>query len=238
MVSRTCSRMISDGSRSSHGVSARTPRQVLLMRQKYAGSQVTPDSISTTFSCGNFTNTPSVTRLFSARGKARRLRDVVLQVIGRPAERARRMAEAAAGVNADRQTVLLRRAIDRPVLPPAQRQFGHARASAPARTACPRRSVRSPPPPARRCAPAPRSRRAAADRDPAIRRRASVDRAAQCRGQVLAVHDLRAIQHVADGEPRLECIQRLGRASLGSQRPACRVAGRQSGRPFNGAADG
>ena len=34
------------------------------------------------------------------------------------------MAEAAAGVNADRQAVAFRRAVDRPVLPPAQREFG------------------------------------------------------------------------------------------------------------------
>ena len=39
------------------------------MRHREAGSQVTPDSISTTFRPGNFTNTPSVTRLFSAAAK-------------------------------------------------------------------------------------------------------------------------------------------------------------------------
>ena len=35
------------------------PRQVLLARHIQAGSQVTPDSISTTLRRGNSTNTPS-----------------------------------------------------------------------------------------------------------------------------------------------------------------------------------
>ena len=68
-VRRTCSRAYSAGDFSSHGTSARTPRQVLLARHIQAGSQVTPDSISTTFSRGNSTNTPSEIRLFSTPAK-------------------------------------------------------------------------------------------------------------------------------------------------------------------------
>ena len=44
---------------STQGASTRTPRQVLLARHMKAGSQLTPDSISTTFSPGNLPNTPS-----------------------------------------------------------------------------------------------------------------------------------------------------------------------------------
>ena len=64
-VSRTWSRMMSAGGRSIHGTSTRTPFQVLLARHMNEGSQLTPDSISTTFSFGNFPNTPSNTRLSS-----------------------------------------------------------------------------------------------------------------------------------------------------------------------------
>ena len=46
----------------SQGTSLRTPRQSLLKRHISAGSQLTPDSISTTFSSGYFANTPSDTR--------------------------------------------------------------------------------------------------------------------------------------------------------------------------------
>src|SRR5260370_29901537 len=59
VVRRMWARMIAAASRSSHGTSTRTPRQVLLARHMKAGSQLTPDSISTTLRPGNFTNTPS-----------------------------------------------------------------------------------------------------------------------------------------------------------------------------------
>ncbi len=62
-VMRTCSRTISLGGRSTHGVSVRVPRQVLSKRHRKGGSQVKPDSISTTIRRGNFWNTPSATRL-------------------------------------------------------------------------------------------------------------------------------------------------------------------------------
>ena len=52
-------RMISDGGRSTQGTSTRTPFQVLLARHMKAGSQLTPDSISTTLRPGNLPNTPS-----------------------------------------------------------------------------------------------------------------------------------------------------------------------------------
>ena len=64
-VKRTCSRMMSAGGRSIHGTSARTPRQVLLMRHSSVGSQVKPDSMQTSFSFGNFWNTPSAMKLTS-----------------------------------------------------------------------------------------------------------------------------------------------------------------------------
>ena len=50
---------IAAGSRSTQGTSTRTPRQVLLARHMNAGSQLTPDSISTTLRPGNLPNTPS-----------------------------------------------------------------------------------------------------------------------------------------------------------------------------------
>ncbi len=50
---------IAAGSRSTQGTSTRTPRQVLLARHMKVGSQLTPDSISTTFNPGNLPNTPS-----------------------------------------------------------------------------------------------------------------------------------------------------------------------------------
>ena len=59
VVTRIWSRMIAAGSRSTHGTSTRTPRQVLLARHMKAGSQLTPDSISTTLRPGNLPNTPS-----------------------------------------------------------------------------------------------------------------------------------------------------------------------------------
>src|ERR1043165_2922575 len=62
-VRRKLSRTISAGERSTHGTSVRAPRQNLEKRHRNPGSQVTPDSISTTFSLGYFANTPSVMRL-------------------------------------------------------------------------------------------------------------------------------------------------------------------------------
>src|SRR3954468_14142957 len=59
IVTRKLSRMIAAGSRSTQGTSTRTPRQVLLARHMKAGSQLTPDSISTTLRSGYLPNTPS-----------------------------------------------------------------------------------------------------------------------------------------------------------------------------------
>ena len=54
------------------GVSARMPRQSLPENgaQIMAGSQVTPDSMSTTFISGNFAKVPSETKLASCTAKA------------------------------------------------------------------------------------------------------------------------------------------------------------------------
>mgnify|MGYP003348562979 CR=1 FL=1 len=50
---------ISVGERSTHGISIRSPRQNLVRRQRCPGSQVNPDSSSTTLRSGNLLNTPS-----------------------------------------------------------------------------------------------------------------------------------------------------------------------------------
>src|SRR5947207_3588049 len=63
MVRRKLSRTISGGERSTQGTSVRAPRQNFEKRHRKAGSQVTPDSINTTFSFGYLANTPSVIRL-------------------------------------------------------------------------------------------------------------------------------------------------------------------------------
>src|ERR1044071_8250784 len=91
-VSWKWSRTISDGERSTHGTSVRAPRQNLEKRHRKPGSQVTPDSISTTFSFGYFANTPSVMRLKvvlieSGVTWLPGLAGVVLDVGCRPAER-------------------------------------------------------------------------------------------------------------------------------------------------------
>src|SRR4051812_16112315 len=63
MVRRKLSRTISDGERSTQGTSVRAPRQNFEKRHRNPGSQVTPDSSSTTFSLGYLANTPSVIKL-------------------------------------------------------------------------------------------------------------------------------------------------------------------------------
>ena len=88
MVRRTLERTISAGARSTQGISMRSPRQNFVSRHRCAGSQVKPDSSSTTFRSGNLVNTPSQIRLESACWNAGGLRDVVLGVVGRPADAA------------------------------------------------------------------------------------------------------------------------------------------------------
>ena len=64
-VRRTWSRTISTGARSTQGTSMRRPRQNFDIRQQNAGSQLTPDSISTSFRRGKLTNTPWLSMLAS-----------------------------------------------------------------------------------------------------------------------------------------------------------------------------
>ena len=61
---------MSVGARSTQGTSMRRPRQNLVSRQRCAGSQVKPDSSSTTLRSGNLVNTPSQIRLESAAWNA------------------------------------------------------------------------------------------------------------------------------------------------------------------------
>ena len=113
------------------------------------------------------------------------------------------MAEAAAGMDADWQAVLFRRAVDRPVLPPAQRQFGHCQHQHLDEAAVGRhpldllggeiRAVH-------------RHDDGGAQPRVAVKPLGSqpvVDAAAEAGRQVLAEHDLGAVQYVADGEPGL-----------------------------------
>ena len=70
VVRRTLDRTMSVGARSTHGTSMRSPRQNFVSRQRCAGSQVKPNSSSTTFRSGNLVNTPSHTSDDSAAWKA------------------------------------------------------------------------------------------------------------------------------------------------------------------------
>ena len=64
-----------------------------------------------------------------------------------------------------------------------------------------------------------------------------VDGAAERRRQVLAEHDLRAVEHVADGEARLKRLQHVV-TQLFELLPGGPHGGRQSGRPLIGALAG
>ena len=61
------------------------------------------------------------------RFERRRLRDVILHPVRRPARRGRRMAIGAAGVNADREPVLFGRRIDRPIGAAAEQHLAHGK---------------------------------------------------------------------------------------------------------------
>ena len=59
------------------------------------------------------------------RFERRRLRDVVLHPVGRPARRHRRVPVGAAGVDADGEPVLFGRRVDRPVWPASEQHVAH-----------------------------------------------------------------------------------------------------------------
>ena len=136
-------------------------------------------------------------------------RNVVLQIIGRPAEIGRRMPIRTAGMHANRQIRLLRRAVNRPVRPAPERNLRHlpqqhlhkaAIRGTPFDLLC--RQFRAVlrhddggPQPVVPVQPLPRH--------------PIVDRSAERRRQVLAENGRGAVQHVADGETRAEPVQRL-----------------------------
>src|SRR5882762_2550524 len=116
VVRRMWSRMIAAGSRSIHGTSTRTPRQVLLARHMKAGSQLTPDSISHGLEAGKFEEHAFIDQAEYLGLKRLRLGEIIFVAIGRPADRTRRAAILAAGMDRDRQFVFLGRLIDRPIV--------------------------------------------------------------------------------------------------------------------------
>ena len=65
-----CSRTYSDGCRVRCGTSSRSRCQCLSIRHISDGSQPNPPSMSTTFSFGNRSKTPSTTRLTTCAWKA------------------------------------------------------------------------------------------------------------------------------------------------------------------------
>ena len=91
MVRRKWSRKISAGERSTQGTSGRSRARTSCSRHRKAGTQVTPDSISTTLRPGNLANTPSVDQARDLRLEALRLAGVVLDVEIVPAERRQRV---------------------------------------------------------------------------------------------------------------------------------------------------
>jgi len=91
-----------------------------------------------------------------------RLRDIVLDVIGTPPHRRRRVMIVAAGVDAYGQAQPLGGGIDRPVGAFSKRYVAHDKHQDLKRNACPWRSARSPRPISRRSARVSRSSRAAA----------------------------------------------------------------------------
>ena len=115
------------GGRSTQGTSVRSPRQNFLIRHRNAGSQVTPDSISTTLRSGILGEHAFGDQAHDLRLKALGLGDVVLDVVARPAKRSDRVAVGTAGMNADRQAVAFGRCIDRPVLAAPERHFADRR---------------------------------------------------------------------------------------------------------------
>ena len=125
VVSHTCSRMTSDGRRSSFGASDPSSAQARSIRHMSGASQATPPSMSTIRSPGISSKTPSKTRLVtcvlerrspSRPGPRGRTPGKPVPVIGPPAP--------AAEVDADRQAALRRGAVQRPVLAAPERLGG------------------------------------------------------------------------------------------------------------------
>ena len=143
------------------------------------------------------------------RFERRRLRDVVLDPVRRPARRHRRVPIGAAGVDADGESVLLRGGVDRPVGAAAEQHVAHGEQqhldeAAILRHALDLRDREL------RIVHRHQDRRAQPRlaveqflRDPVV------DGGAQRHRHVLVEQRDRAMQHVADGEPAAERIERL-----------------------------
>ena len=208
--SRTCSRTISAGGRSIQGTSGRTPRQVLVVAPQQGRQPGEAGFDQHELERGKFLEHAFGEEAHQLDLERRRLRDVVLDAIGRPARRRRRVVIGAAGVDADRQADA-----SRPPRRSANRAAARA-ASRPSRAAAPARSGDR--------APRARSRATASSgfcagtRIEARRRgsRSSSSCATQSftaahkrRRHVLVEQRDRAVQRVADREPRAERIERL-----------------------------
>ena len=100
---------MSAGGRSTHGTSARTPRQILPVRHSRVGSQVKPDSMQTSFQVAEIPGT----RLRRSGSAAGSRTPPIARHNPRPdrtaSRRGRRVAIGAAGMDADRQAVLFAR---------------------------------------------------------------------------------------------------------------------------------
>ena len=171
-------------------------------------------------------NTPSQIRLVSCGLERLRLGDIVLGVVGRPADRGRRVVVVAAGMDADRQADAARRrrrSASSGACPAACRR---SPAAAPARSAGRRRSARSRRPRVRRSAAAPRcDARSRRSRSSHSRGHPVVHRAGEGGRHVLAEQQLHAVEAVADAR----CRCRTGR---GTRRRTCSSVA--AGLPFGG----
>ena len=125
VVRRTCWRTISAGERSTHGTSSRSPRQNLVSRQRWAGSQGHAGFDQHHAQVGELGEHALAHQAGQRRLEGGRLGGVVFRVVARPADGRDRVTIGAASMDADRQSVLLAASIDRPVLPLAQRRVAH-----------------------------------------------------------------------------------------------------------------
>ena len=225
--------MISAGDRSIQGTSGRTPRQDLLVRHSRFGSQVKPDSISTSSQRRELLEHALGEEAQQLRFERGRLRDIILDAMGRPARRHRRMAVGAAGVDADGEPELFRGGVDRPIGSAAQQHVAH-REQQHLDEAAVRRHALDLGDRVRGIVHRHQDRRAqprlAVEQflpDPVV------DGGAERHRHVLVEQRDRAMQHVADGEAGAERIERLA-ADHVEVPPGAPDACRQSGRALSG----
>ena len=125
MVRRKLSRTISDGDRSTQGISVRAPRQNLENRHRKRRQPGHAGFDQHDLQLGVFGEHAFGDQARHLPLKALRLAGVVLDIAGRPAERRHRIAVVRARMDADRQAVPLGRREDRPVMPPPERHLLH-----------------------------------------------------------------------------------------------------------------